>query len=251
VGALLGNAQSRQTGLGHADVFNEAVGPLVWPVSVRLGNAVDAAADFTNGMLHANALTAQNRDLKARMGNEELYDERVGELQREVDGLRKMIGLSPPSGRKRIPAEVAAIFPSDSSITITAGSAESVRAGMAVVTGDGLVGIVQSVGARTSQVTLVSSPYLRIGAVTSRNPPSAGLLHGESTNMLVIEFLDFDAAVQNGDLVITSGFSEHIPRGIPIGRIVAYEESKELGIRRSRVFPFVHIGAVREVFVLE
>jgi len=232
-------------------MFHQAVGPLVFPVSVRIGAAVDAASDFSEGMLHANFLASSNRALLVQKRAADLYGERIDELERENEALRKMIGLPPPSGTHRVPAQIAGIFPTDSRITITAGSAQSVKPGMAVVTGDGLVGVVQSVSPHTSQVTLVSSPYLRIGAVTSRNPPSAGLLHGESTNMLVLEFLDFDAAVQNGDLVVTSGFSEHIPRGIPIGRVVAYEESKELGIRRSRVFPFVHIGAVREVFVLE
>ena len=225
--------------------------PLIAPVSTRLGVAADSLYDFGQGVLNANALSAQNRALRAQSRAAVLYQETLDQLQLEIDRLRKQIALPPVAGKKQVAAQIVAFFPAESRLTITGGSSKGVKAGMPVVTGDGLVGIVQSTSGSTSQVTLISSPYLRIGAVTSRNPPSAGLLHGESTNMLILEFLDFDTAVQNGDLVVTSGFSELIPRGIPIGRVVAYENSREFGLRRSRVYPFVRIGAVREVYVLE
>ena len=247
----MGSAQSKQVAAGKADVFQAVVSPLVHPVSARLAVGIDTVGDFVDGVIHASALAEQNRNLQARGRAAEMYEEKLDQLQLEVDRLRKMIGLQPVAGRKAVSAQIAALVPADSRITITVGSTKGVKAGMPVVTGDGLVGVVQSVLAGTSQVTLLSSPFLRIGAVTSRNPPSAGLLHGESTNMLILEFLDFDTTVQNGDMVVTSGFSELIPRGIPIGRVVAYENSREFGTRRSRVFPFVHIGAVREVLVLE
>jgi rod shape-determining protein MreC len=242
--------QSKQMSLSKTDPFNEMVGFVVLPVSAQLSRAADSCADFAEGVSGARALAEKNKALQGVAQAAAMYEERLENLGREIDSLRKMIGLPEVKGREKVPAEVIALIPSDYRITISAGHSEGVRPGMPVVTGEGLVGVVQSVAAKTSQVTLISSPYIRIGAITMRDPPSAGLLRGESSEMSVIEFLDFKAPVENGDWIVTSGFSERIPRGIPIGRVVQLENSQEFGTRRSRVFPFVHIGAVREVFVL-
>lgn len=237
--------------MGHADPFHEAVGPLVFPVSAQLAAGLSAASDFTDGLLRARKLAADNRALLAQSRAAELYVQKLDALQADLDRARSLLGLQAVGGRTKVPAEIAGFFPSDSRVTITAGSSKGIQVGMPVVTGDGLFGVVQSVSRSMSQVTLISSPYVHVGAITSRNPPAAGLLHGESTNMLILEFLDFDTPVQNGDLVVTSGFSEHIPRGIPIGQIVASDNNREFGTRRARVFPSVHLGAVREVCVLK
>jgi rod shape-determining protein MreC len=247
----LGSIQSKQLALGHADPFHEAVGPLVLPVSAQLAQGINAASDFTDGLLRARRLAADNRALLAQSRSAAMYVQRLDELQEDVDRARSLLGLKPVGGRVKVPAEIAGFFPNDNRVTITVGSNQGVQAGMPVVTGDGLFGVVQSVSRNMSQVTLISSPYIRVGAITSRNPPAAGLLHGESTNSLILEFLDFDTPIQNGDLVVTSGFSEHIPRGIPIGQIMASEDNREFGTRRARVFPSVHLGAVREVCVLK
>jgi len=51
-------------------------------------------------------------------------------------------------------------------------------------------------------------------------------------------------------LVTTAGFSEKIPRAIPIGRVVQKAHDREFGVVRAQVFPNVQIGEVQEVIVL-
>ena len=78
----------------------------------------------------------------------------------------------------------------------------------------------------------------------------SGLMHGEAPDRLTVEFLDMNAPIDIGDLVVTSGFSELIPRDIPIGRIVQVYKDDEFGTRVAQVFPAVSLGRVREVVVL-
>src|SRR4029077_948197 len=119
------------------------------------------------------------------------------------------------------------------------------------VCAQGLIGRVQTVYPKSSQVVLLSSPDLTVGASVVRDPPQPGLLHGESPNNLVLELTNPDAPVQIGDAVVTSGFSDMIPRGIPIGRVIQVYPDIEFGARRASIFPSVSIGSLREVFVLK
>jgi len=235
----------------ETDPFNQSVGSLFAGPAMTTGRWFRSVNDFLNGLSNSAALMEKARRLASAELAASLYREKLDELSRQVDSLRKHIGLPAPGDRKKIAADVIAYSPSEHRITISVGSQKGVRAGMPVATGDGLVGICQNVSPMRTQVALITDPNLRIGAMVLRNPPSIGLLRGESAGMASLELLDFATPMQNGDVVCTSGLSERVPRGIVIGKIVQIEDRPEFGSRRARVFPFVSLGTVREVMVLQ
>jgi rod shape-determining protein MreC len=113
------------------------------------------------------------------------------------------------------------------------------------------VGTIQTVGRNEAQVSLLSDPNRKLGAlVISRNPPSPGIIKGENASILVLT-LDASLPVENGDLVSTWGFSGLIPRGVPIGRVSQIYTDRTTGSKRVEVFPNVSMGNVREVVVLK
>ena len=63
-------------------------------------------------------------------------------------------------------------------------------------------------------------------------------------------FLDSMAPAQIGDLVVTSGFSDKIPRGLLIGKIIQVEPNEELGALKGRLSPAFEPGNLDSVFVL-
>lgn len=179
------------------------------------------------------------------------YSERVQRLEEELSEQHKLLGFGQMPGRTPIPAEITGIFAFDNRLTLDVGSSEGVKPGMPVVSGRGLLAIVQTVDVTRCQALLLSSPVTQIGAIAQRTPPPAGLLRGEGGNTLVVEFMDQASAVQNGDEVVTSGFSSWIPRGIPIGRIIRIEDDPYFGTKRAYVYPYATVGAAREVYVLK
>lgn len=250
VGAMLGRSQTSAKQKGGADVISNVVHQVVNPPSVWITTGINRLSDFGTGIWQGRSLVERNRNLADLARSAALYSETVERLQREISSLRKAIGLRDLPGKSKIAADVIGFFPAEYRITISKGSFEGVRAGLPVITPDGLLGIVQLVGPHSAQVTLIYSPTLKIGAIAQRNPPPAGLIRGESPQKLLLEFVDLDAPAQVGDLVTTTGFSAAIPGGIPIGRIVQIANDKDFGTRRAQVFPNVQIGGVREVFVL-
>lgn len=249
-GFMLGRMQTSAKQKGQTDAISGLIQTTVNPPSAWLTGVANGLSDFSAGLFGARSLRARNRDLEALAVSTAMYTAEVDRLSREVDSLRKALALPEIPGKSRIPADVIGFLPSEYRITISAGRKQGARPGLPVVSSDGLVGVVQLSLNTTSLVTLIYSPNLKIGAVAQRNPPPAGLIRGETAEKLILELVDIDAPVKVGDLVTTSGFSEKIPGGIPIGRIVQIDDDRAFGTRRAQIFPNVQIGSVREVFVL-
>lgn len=250
---MIGRVQNAARTAGRPDVFARVIQGVVNPPAALLNGAANGVSDFSAGIFHARALKAQNQMLKSEMASAALYTETMDRLNEEIDQLRKLQNLPAIEGKEKVSADIIGFFPYENRLTISAGADKGVAVGQPVVTPDGLLGRIQVVGPNTAQVLLLSSPEPtnRIGAIAQRNPPSAGLLRGESSTTFLLEFNDPKAPVASGDLVVTSGFSEHIPRGIPIGRVIQVDDNVEFGKRQARVYPSVNIGSVREVFVLK
>ncbi len=251
LGALLGRLQSGARTEGRIDIVSQSVRTAVNPVAGTLTNTSNAIADFFAGIFSAANLSRENRSLKQYQIIANQYAENIERLTNELATMRSLSGYPPPPGRAKLPATVIGYFANENRITISIGKDKGVEPGLAVVTGEGLVGTVQTVGQKEAQVSLLSDPNRKIGAlVISRNPPSPGLIKGENATVLVLT-LDAQLPVENGDLVSTWGFSGLIPRGIPIGRVNQIYTDPTTGSKRVEVFPNVSLGTLREVVVLK
>lgn len=251
LGVLVGRWQNASRSQARLDPVSRGVQSLVNPVAQSLDAAWNGFGDFFEGLGRAQTLVAENRRLRELARSAAQYTENEKRLTQKVDQLRKLMGYQPEPGRKRIAADIIRYFPHENKITISAGRAQGVTPNLAVVTADGLVGVVQVVEASRSQVLLVSSPIQKVGAVALRDPPQPGILRGETATRLLLDFVDTRTPLQVGDLVVTSGLSDTIPRGIEIGKIIQVEQDPDFGVRRAVVFPNVQMGQIREVMVLK
>lgn len=241
--------QNKARDAGHADIVGRIVQALVSPGARGITGLANWTGDIGSGMTSGHSLRNELRTLRAEQAATRMYLEQMAVAQREIDDLRKISGL-PAYGKTKLIADIIEIFPRENRFTIGVGSNQGVKVGAPVVTAAGILGVVQVVGATSSQAQLLNSLGVKIGAIALRNPPVAGLLVGKSATTLSLEFTDPQAPVQNGDIVVTSGFSDKIPRGIPIGKIIQIDDDPAFGMRRAQVYPNVSLGAVREVVVL-
>lgn len=236
---------------GRTDFVSGVVKTTVDPVALPIATVAQSFHDFRLGLFKSGSLIEENRRLRALAQAAELYGGRLQALETELEEVRKLAKFAESVGKIRIPARVVHYAPLENRLTINAGSDRLVRQGLPVIAGEGLVGIVQTVDAKTAQVLLLSSPPpFKIGAKVLRDPPAFGLLHGEAADRLSVEFMEANTPIENGDWVVTSGFSEQIPANIPIGRIVQVRRDEEFGTRVAQVFPAVQIGRIRDVVVM-
>jgi rod shape-determining protein MreC len=260
LGVVLGTVQNGSHSQERVDRLTSTVRSITSPLGSLLNGVVRTTSAFFTGTFSATKLVQENRRLKALEQVYATYSERIEGLRTENETLRKYEGFGQTPGKTRVPALVYGFSINENRLTINVGSNQGVRAGCAVESNDGLVGTVEYVEANRSQVLLLTSAGLQpnakgkallIGAIdVNRVPPPAGLLRGENASTLTLTFMDPKAPVQIGDTIVTSGFSEKIPKGLIIGKVIQLDPSEEFGTLKARIDPAFSLGNLEFVIVL-
>ena len=140
------------------------------------------------------------------------------------------------------------------SVQIDLGSRDGIKPNEPVLTSEGLVGRIQSVGQTRSQVILLGNPDLRVAALVQPNGET-GIINSSSSspqedNMVDLDYLSGSSTVRPGQNVVTWGEGGVFPADIPIGKIVDLR-AKEFGLAtEARVKLAADLGALQEVWVM-
>ena len=132
-------------------------------------------------------------------------------------------------------------------IIVGRGSQDGIKDQDLVVAPGGLIGRVISVTPNTSKVMLLSDKMSRIGVTISRNR-NMGFLKGNATEKGIMEFFESDPKVKVGDVVITSSYSQIVPEGLAVGKIVSVDMNKAPSPEAIIEF-FAPISAVEWVII--
>jgi len=111
-------------------------------------------------------------------------------------------------------------------ITINRGSAHGVEENNGVLGehGKGIVGITRKVSTNYSVLMSILNKDIRISAKIKRNNYFGTLTwDGNSLEQMVLESVPKHASIEEGDTIITSGFSTIFPEGVEIGYIDTFE----------------------------
>src|SRR5690348_2093918 len=178
------------------------------------------------------------------------------ELRGENVRLRSLLGLGTRLGSGYVPAEVLKQPEPTSALTfvVSAGKKQGVKRLSAVVSPEGLVGIVSAVDAQTSVVVTWAHPEFRASAMAA-DGSVYGIVaphgsEGPRVWLLELEGVAYRQLVPNGTLILTSGLGGVMPRGIPIGTVVGVAGEAEGWERTYLIRPAVHPAAVTHVMVL-
>lgn len=170
----------------------------------------------------------------------------------QVAGLLAASGLA---GYRIVPARVVAYSTNQrfsSAVTLDAGSSSGLEVDMAVITGDGLVGRVSSVGPNTATVVLICDGGAAVAARLSASLQAGVLRGGGTATEAELQLLDTTAAVNEGDRVVTFGSQggRPYPPGVPVGTVVGFRGDSGQADRVALVRPAAVLGALDIVGVV-
>jgi rod shape-determining protein MreC len=192
-----------------------------------------------------------NRELNRQLDSLTVLVSRLIENKAENDRLRTMLGFSPHSTLRPIPAEVVAIsfgYPYKSML-INAGTERNIGPNMPVISPAGIVGKTLASGYRSATVQLLYDPACKVAARIQASR-AQGIITYAGGNYLTMRDVPVEESALVGDSVVTSGLGGIFPEGLFIG-IVVKTESKESGLFRDiKVMPGADMAALDEVFVL-
>lgn len=138
-------------------------------------------------------------------------------------------------------------------IYVNAGANQSVTKDAAVVTENGLVGVVDEVYTNYCRVLLLTSANCRVGArIVHAGYDNSGIVHGvhETEEVLVMEHIPKDAKVEEGDLVVTNSYSGKHPENIYIGRLGSIQMDVSGLTQEADVVPVEDMAGLEYVLIV-
>ncbi|MDR2108643.1 MAG: rod shape-determining protein MreC [Coriobacteriales bacterium] len=200
-----------------------------------------------------NAVVASETLTELRTNNEELTAlvGRLEEARLENERLKALLGLVDAYKLESATARILS-HSSDSwnqIITIDKGSGDGISTGMTVMSPNGLLGQVETVGQFSATVRLITDPSSGV-AVFLQASRAECILSGSSERLLYLSYLPIDSPVEPGDVVITSGAGGVYPKGIVIGEVVSATHGVADVYQTVVVKPVSRVESYEEVVVL-
>lgn len=213
-------------------------------------------SDSFNVILNYNKVKQENARLKKEVKSLEWKVHQLKEVVKENTRLRGLLSF-----KARVPFEVvgAKVITKSADnwsrlITINRGRNSGLKPKMLVVTYNGyLVGRVEKVTTYNAQVLLLSDPNFTIsGLVAKEDSREVGIVNGTVSQKkeLKMKRLPWDAEIETGDRVITSGLSDTYPKGIVIGDVKEVKPDDHGLTRLAILQPFIDLNTFEEVLVI-
>ena len=184
-----------------------------------------------------------------------LQDElsRLRSAEQQNDILRNLLSLREQSTVPLIPVSVVSkdLTSVNNSMTISAGSADSVEVGMPVIDSNGLVGQVIITDQNFSQVLPYSNSMFRVsGQVENSRAYGIVTWSGESNRELMMQYVPETIEVNPGEIVSTSSYSNQYPPGIPIGEVTRVESGQGIETQTIYLRAYSDLFTLAEAFVI-
>lgn len=135
-------------------------------------------------------------------------------------------------------------------ITIDKGANDGLKPEMGVLDQNGVIGIVNIVGENASRIISILNPDLRLSCkIKNTNDFGSLVWDGKNCQEAILEELPRHAIVNQGDTIITSGYSAVFPEGIPVGiainRINEGSDDNCFALRVKLLTDFAKLNAVK------
>lgn len=200
--------------------------------------------DLINLKKESAELKKQNNELLARL-------QAMDELHKENERLNSLLEFKQKSKMQLVAARVVSKDPlSDhSTIRIDKGTHHGLKAGMAVISTQGVVGYIFRPEAFSSNVLLITDRYAVIDGIVSRSR-ARGIVEGKSQDACTLRYVEKSEDIQKGDLIVTSGLDNIFPKGFPIAMVDDVENKPYAVSLRVDLRPVVDPDKVEEVFII-
>lgn len=242
---------SRESDDGALHSIQDSTSALTSPLSSLGTSASSIAASATTSV---EDLTASGQTLSQLQESNATLAQMVVELEeyrQEAQRLEALIGLHDAYGFTSVSSRVTN-YASDSynrMITIDAGSASGVVAGMPVMGNTGVIGQISSTNAYSSQVRLLTDAQSGV-AVILQNSRAEGIVTGSVDGVLYLEGIDQSVDISEGEAVITSGLGGGYYRGLVIGTVSSIEQRQGDTTRTIVITPNATFDNISEVMVV-
>lgn len=239
----------RAEGAGLGSTLRDGTQAAFTPVQRVFSTVTRPITDFFESVSDLFSLREDNRQLRQQVADLERQLQETESVRIRVRELEALLAIDPPDDLDTIAARVLAIGVSefDHLRVIDKGMSDGVGLDMPVVDEGGLVGRVVAVTDSVARVKLITDPTLVV-AVRVERTGETGILRGRGGGPMVLEMFNTDAAVVEGDVLVTA--DGRFPAGIRVAIVLEAARSEVGFALRTTARPAAAITSIDFVRVL-
>jgi rod shape-determining protein MreC len=228
---------------GFAELAAVVQKGVTWPVETTRG--------LWSGYVALLDVRRDNEALRARIAELEERSLQYREALVASGHLARIAAMRQDFEVPLLPTEVVGqdVSPWFRSLLLDRGNSDRVRAGMPVVDGHGLVGLVTATMPSASRTMLLLDRRSAVDAMIQRSR-ARGIVRGRGAGDLEFVFMVRGDDVRPGDEVITSGVGGVYPKGLRVGTVTSVRTDRDELLHAARVDPVVDFGRLEQVFVM-
>ncbi len=181
-----------------------------------------------NNYADLRGVRKQNRELQDEVARLQMEQVRLKQDAEQARRLQALLEFRQRFISRTVAAQVIGTSGTEQSrvIIIDKGSHDGIKADMAVITPDGIVGKVKDVFPLSAQVLLINDHDSGAGVILEGSRLQ-GIVKGTSQGELQINDIMADEKIEAGDRVITSGGDRIYPKGFAVGTVINATADRE------------------------
>ena len=229
----------------------ESVGslPLTLLESV-FGDASLSFEDTASQLAEIRSLRQRNTELEQALVDLQAEVADLREYRSDYDRLAELVNYTTREDWRYVTADVIGRDSTGvQAIHINRGTRHGIQVGDPVVSEAGLIGRVTQVSAAGSEVLLISDPNSSVHARVQSSRED-GLVQGTISGDLILNFLDVEAQLRPGDLVVTSGETQAFPSDIIVGQITSVTLTDDELFQQAAMSSLVDFNRLELVLVI-
>ena len=225
---------------------------LSYPIQQIAALPGEGIARFADYFASQDRLLRENRELRSQVLDQSAAAQEAKLLKSEVAHLTAMTAGNSRYAENGIVAEVlyAARNPFTRKIVVDKGLTSSIRAGMPVIDGSGVIGQVTNVNTLTAEVTLVTEKDQSVPVMVVRNGLRAIAVGSGKDGSIDIPFMPVSADVQTGDVFVTSGIDATYPPGLVVAEVTSVQKNAAYVFAKISAKPAAGVDYYRYVMLL-
>ncbi len=191
--------------------------------------------------------------LRQRLALSRLDEAVWRESIRENERLRDLFDFAKREERALMPSQILGrtMDRFGEVLTLARGERDGVCEGQAVLGIEGLVGVVTAADGGECWVKTLRHGALPVSGMLQDSRYVGTVRWSPARRLLRLEGIPLQSEVGVGEQVITSGYGQVFPKGIPVGRVVSVMDDSTGLVKRILVRPFVDLDRAEEFFLLE
>lgn len=196
-------------------------------------------------------LRSENAELRRRNAQLVLENALLAEARAENERLRALLTFTEQTPLRFVPARVVGTSTQGfvNSVVLDVGRTKGLHKNMPVVSAEGLVGKLYTVGHGQSLAQLLTDRNARVSARVQRSRVT-GIVRSVHSKLFLLEQVPKRADVQVGDVVVTSGLTPLFPPGLKIGTVSDVSEEAPGLFKTISLTPAADFARLEEVLVV-